>query len=128
MSVTRDIMFDSRRSIEETTALLNQALDPDRRLHVRTVESPTGSWRIAEGVVAGYPAVLTDTKGLDDAESRGFSWSLGLACAMRPAESYEMYGARCTQDAAGIMRRIGALLGSRCMLLENMQRRVGSYP
>ena len=72
------------RSIEETTALLNQALDSEEHLHVRTVESPTGSWRIAEGVVAGYPAVLTDTKGLDDAESRGFNWSLGLTCAVRP--------------------------------------------
>lgn len=128
MSVTRDIMFDSRRSIEETTALLNQALDPEKRLQVRTIESPTGSWRIAEGVIAGYPAVLTDTEGLDDAPTQEFNWSLGLTCATRPGESYEAYGVRCTQEASRIMRRVGSVLASRCMLLENMQRRVGSYP
>ena len=130
MSVTRDILIDSSGPIERLASDLNAALTPDVPLTIKTVDSPSGSWLIAEGYAKPYPLVLMDTTWYEDETGRagGLGWLLELHCRLRPGEEHASFEARCDADALTAMRRIAAALRARCVALSNLQTFLGEAP
>jgi len=127
MSVTRDILFNASDSLDDVARSINSALNLHEPLTVRTIRGGTGSWEIAEGASHGYPFVLMDTGHLDRRTAHGFAWALEIECRMRAGESSAAAHARYDRDASEIMQEIGSALGTRCILLSDMQTKIADY-
>jgi hypothetical protein len=129
MSVTRDILFNASGSIVEVARSINAALNVrEEPLTVRTVRGSTGSWKIAEGISRSYPLVLMDTGHLDREAAHGLAWVLEIDCRMRAGETAAAAHARYDRDASEIMRSLGSVLATRCILLSDMQTKIAEYP
>lgn len=128
MSVTREILIDSPGPIDHLVRDLNAALALDNPLTIQTVDSPTGSWLIAEGCAGKYPLILMDATHLDVETSRGLGWILELHCRIRAGEVYASFEAACNADALAMMTRIAAALRTRCVALSNLQTYLGESP
>ena len=127
MSATRDILFNATGSIDEVARAVNAVLNPREPLTVRTIRGDNSSWRVADGASAGYPLSLMDTSDLDGETVRGFAWLLEIDCRIRGGETAVAAHARYDRDASEIMRRLGSVLGTRCILLSDMQTKVAEY-